>query len=139
VPDGLGRLTHRQVVLEVLRTEAAGQSPLPTALNLQLGRTQVGLLAGLAVQLDQRGLDFRVPVDQRHGDDQVSHSPCDRKDAGVATTSMQSHRGLQEVPGAVQLVAVDQPAEAFLVRAPLHVAVEVTVGFLHALQEIREL
>src|SRR5690242_19965859 len=85
-----------------------------------------------------------MPVDERHLraeglDDQVGQSPRDRKDARVATTTMQGDGSLQEVPCAVQLVALLKTAEAFLAGGPLHVGVEVTIGFLHVFKEIRDL
>ena len=57
-------VADRYVVLEVLRAEAGlAEQTVAAAVDEVLRRVQVARLAGLAIQLDQRGLDLRVAAD----------------------------------------------------------------------------
>jgi hypothetical protein len=119
-----GRLTHRHAILERGRAVVA-VLPDPAAAPLveeERGQVEMAPLAGLAVQLDQRHLDLRMavgggaPVWPEHGVDAVDEPPGDTEQPVVAGGAPVGDRRLDQVPGAVELVAVGEvgPAPARL-------------------------
>ena len=154
----LGRvLPDRQVVLQVAAAEAGVADVAVAALVEELaGQAEVGLVAGLAVQLGQRGLDDGVAVvafvaqeviDQvvgeprGHGEQRVGGGLEVRRGGGGPGRfehdggAVRGDRGLDQVAGAVQLVAGGQLGVAGL-AGDLDVGVQVTVGLLGLHQEI---
>ena len=119
--DVAGRLVGRAdalVVLVVLGAEPVGAEQAPAAQVDEARRQlQVRPVPGDPVQLDQRGLDLRVPADALlavravAGDEQVREAPGDGDQllavvgAGEPVGVHGGDRGLDQVPGAVQLVA----------------------------------
>jgi hypothetical protein len=108
------RLADRHAVLErrgavvAVRPDAAA-----TALVQEEPREiEVAPLARLAIQLDQRGLDLRVaigrlaPARAEHPVDVVDEPPRNPEQALVAGGAPMRDRRLDQVPGAVELVAV---------------------------------
>ena len=143
MPDRLGRLADRQVVLEVLRAESpAGRMPRPRRSICGSRSAQVGPLAGVAVELDQRGLDLGVAVEERPAaiaegaDDQVGEPRAIAR-KGRRGRRGAGHRGLDQVAGAVELVALLGWLKALGGQA-LHVGVEVAVRLLDLLEQLRQ-
>ena len=107
----LVRLAHRDVVLQVGRAEVvAVEQAAPAQVDEPRGQVEVGPVPGHPVQLDQRGLDLRVPVDvvRRPAeplDDQVREAPGDRDELSPTAGPRGGDGGLDEVARAVQLVA----------------------------------
>jgi hypothetical protein len=131
---------HRQVVLQVAAAHAgvSGQ-PLPALVDELAGQVQVGFGAGLAVELGQRGLDDRVTVQAPLGAGELAHQMVGQahghgEQPPVTLPPVQRHRGLDQVPRAVHLVAPGQPGVPRL-AADLEVGVQVAVGPLRLLEQ----
>ena len=105
---------------------------VPAHVDELRGQVEVGALAGLPVELDQRGLDHRVPVGvlapvvAEVADHAVGGAPGDVEQVVAAGGAVVRDAGLDEVADAVQLVAHHQVVPAH-VEAGLHVRVEVAV------------
>ena len=124
----------------VAQTRIAGQ-PVAALVDELARQLEVVGTAGLAVQLDQRGLDHRVAVEAPLLAGELAHQvigelDSDRKQAVIARAAMQRDRGLDEVAGAVHLVAPGEPGIPWL-AAGLEVGVEVAIGLLGRLKRGR--
>ena len=135
VPLDCGRLTHRHTVLErggavvaVLPDPAA-----PSLVQEECRQIEMTPLAGLAVQLDQRHLDLRVAVGRgapawpEHGVDTVDEAPGDGEQPIVAGGAPIGDGCLDQMPGAVELVAVGEVRPASARLGDRVVGVEVAV------------
>ena len=140
VPDLGVRGAHRQVVLQVAAAHAGVPGQPPAALVDELaGQVQVGFGPGLAVELGQRGLDDRVPVQAPLGARELAHQVVGQahghgEQPPVARPAVQRDRSLDQVAGAVHLVAPGQPGVPRL-AADLEVGVQVAVGPLRLLEQ----
>ena len=138
----VARLAHRHPVLAV---RLAAEQPVAVTLDEVAGQLQVAPLAGLPVQLDERGLHLRVPVDAvdrlsaagraEDGVDVVGEPAADLQQPVAAGGPVVRDGGLDQMPGAVQLVAPAQVAVAARAPARLEPAVEVAVGLLRVLDQ----
>ena len=103
------------------------------------GQLKVGGGAGLAVQLGQRRLDDRVPVQAplpaaELADQVVGQAHGDGEQPAVAGAPVHRHGRLDQVARAVHLVAPGQPGVPRL-AADLEVGVQVAVGALRLLEQ----
>ena len=103
------------------------------------GQLEVGGGAGLAVELGQRGLDDRVPVEAAVPAGELAHQVVGQahghgEQPAVSGAAVEGDGGLNQVPGAVHLVAPGQPGVPRL-AAHLEVGVQVAVGALGLLEQ----
>ncbi len=131
---------HRHVVLQVAVAHAGvpGQAPPPLVDELP-GQLEIGGGAGLAVELGQRRLDDRVPVQApllaaELADQVVGQAHGDGEQPVVAGAPVHRHGRLDQVTGAVHLVAPGQPGVPRL-AADLEVGVQVAVGTLRLAEQ----
>ena len=134
------RRPDRHVVLQVAAAHAGipGQSAAPLVDELP-GEREVIAVPGLPVQLDKRGLDDRVPVQALGGAEELAHQVVGEprrhgEKPVVADAAAERDRGLDEVPGAVHLVARRQ-ARVARFAGHLEVGVQVSVGQLRPLKQ----
>ncbi len=134
VPGHGRRRPDRSVVLPVDGAEAVLAEQAVTApVELVDGQVEPAPLAGQAVQLDERHLDLGVPVDAvaparaelvvDPGREPLGH----RQQPPVAERPLPGDRRLEQVAGAVQLVAPLQVVEGPVGCRQLDVGVEVAV------------
>ena len=106
------------------------------------GQVQIAALARLAVELDQRSLDFGMtgralslagPEDDV---DVVGEALRHVQQPRVAGGAVKGDRGLHQMPGAVELVAVVQVRPAALRLHDLPVGVQIAVGLLRGLDQV---
>jgi hypothetical protein len=132
------------VILRVAAAHAGVPSqPVAALLDELAGQLEVGDVPGLAVELGQRGLDDRMAVEPALLARELAHQVISQahghgQQPGVARAAMECDRGLDQVPGAVHLVAPGQPGVPRL-SAHLEVRVQVAVGPLRLLQETGDL
>ena len=103
------------------------------------GEREVAGVGRLPVQLHERGLDDRVPVEalrlaEELADQVVGEPFRHAEEAGVAGAAAERDRGLDQVPGAVHLVAGRQPGVPRL-AGHLEVRIQVAVGELRLLEQ----
>jgi hypothetical protein len=140
------RGADRLVVLEVLPAEVRfRQCAVATPVDEQDGLVEVALLAGGPGQLDERHLDLRVPADAGPSGraervaDVVGGAAGDGEQVAVGAGPGVRDRGLQQVAGAVELVAVGEVAVARLLAGAAERGVEVAVGCLGRRDEVDQL
>ncbi len=126
VADGPRRLADGRVVEQVL---GPAELPEPAALDHPRRQRQVLLAPGLAVELDQRHLRLRMAFQQvlALAHDQVGEPRGHVEDIAPSGGAGVRDPRLDQVPEAVQLVAVIELAEALLRRA---VGVQIAVRSL---------
>ena len=138
------RVAYGQVVLEVSAAPAPDFS-LATFVDELPGQFEVAAFAGEPVELDECGLDLGVSVDagvavaQEHLDEVVGEAPGDREEPFVAAYPGAGNRRLDQVAGAVHLVAVLQLGVALGRLDHLVVGVEVAVVALRGEEEFGRL
>ena len=119
---------------------------MPAQVDEARGEVQVRPVAGHPVQLDQRGLDLRVPVRPRPRRPGRSGAPAGRRSGGpprpaarrvvpVRRRRAPPHGGLDQVAGAVHLVAEAQLGPLLVAVVDLVVGVEVAVRVLRLLEQ----
>ena len=121
----------------------AGEEAVAAPAGELVREVEIAAVRGLAVQLDERDLDLRMPV--RAGirvgaedvDEQVGDTPCDAEEAGRARPG-RGDPGLDQVARAVELVPHLEVAPA-LAAFELPVAVQVAVGLLRGGDQLRRL
>ena len=134
------RRAHRQVILQVAAAQAGVPGQPSAALVGELaGQLEVGGGAGLAVELSQRGLDDRMPVERSLAAGELAYQVIGQahghaEQPTVSGAAAEGDRGLDQVPGAVHLVAPGQPGIPRL-TAHLEVGVQVAVGVLGLLEQ----
>src|SRR5262249_39052868 len=142
------RVTDRHPVLEVRRGAvpmARAEEAVPAIVQQEASQIQVPLLAGLAVQLHQRCLDLRVAgrgrplAGAKRRVDVVGEAPRDSQQTVAAGSPAMSDGGLEQMPGAVELVAVPEvdPAPPWLSHRV--VRVEVAIRLLGRLNGVDRL
>ena len=99
------------MILQVAAAQAgvAGQTPA-TLIDELAGQLEIAGAACLAVELGQRGLDDRVPVEAlllagERAHQEIGQPGGDGQQAAVARAAAVRDRGLDQVPRAVHLVA----------------------------------
>ena len=138
-------VADRNVILEVLPAEPGlTQQPVPPAVDEVLRGGQIAGLAGLAVQLDQRGLDLRMAADTVHltvpgaerRHDQIGEPAGDVEQLDLAGGPVDSDGGLDQVTRTVELVPPRQLHEPFPGEADLEVRIEVAVAGLDPTEQV---
>jgi hypothetical protein len=110
----------------------------PSLIEEERRQVEMAPLAGLAVQLDQRHLDLRMavrrgaPVWPEHGVDAVDEPPGDGQQLVVADSAPVGDRRLDQMAGAVELVAVGEVGPAASRLGDRVVGVDVAIVALAA-------
>jgi hypothetical protein len=135
------RFPHGLDVLVIGKVEApAGEEAKAAAAGELVRELEVAAIGGLAVQLDERDLDLRMPVGAavRFGaegvDEQIREAARDPEEAGRASASRSDPR-LDQVTGTVELMSHLEVAPG-LAAIELPVAVQVAVGLLRRSDEL---
>jgi hypothetical protein len=139
VPAERARLPQRQLVLVVRAAAlAVGERRAPAPLDEPAGLLEVALLAGDAVELDERHLDLRMPAHALVAavPERLAHvvggAPRDLGQPVLPAGPQPRDRGLDEVAVAVELVPPLEVAVAMLAPAVAEARVQVPVLLLRA-------
>ena len=114
---------------------------MAAAANLSGCEVEVPAVAGLARQFNHRRLNLRVAVERTSLILQVSDDPVrkpirDLEKPMVASSAAERNGGLEQMPGAVKLVAPDQVRPATFCRIVLDVRVQISIRFLSSLDQV---